>query len=494
MKTFKFIYLLLLAVLFAGCKKFLDLPPKNQRAVESLQDVKSVLAGYLDGVKTKDIKPIVGAFPLFTEQQVMMFEAYSDNIDFQNGLPHYLSTQNIHAKEIFYADMLLWNQYDAPTAIWTKYYEAVGFLNALIDQTATLTDGTPDERDRVMGEMLVHRAFYFFKLLQYFAPYNKADLGIPVYLHSGDEVVGVAMPRKPQAEVYKVITDDLKQALALAERSAPRSNFNVFYNARYINNLLAQVYWFKAESAAKESTDYTNAKQYSTAAVNGVETMIPATTADINLAAQGKMLTYPAFYQTGNTYSGISAIYGSTWDYLGFEPKGIPVAADLLSLFSGNDIRKAAYFNGNNLSSAWPDGVGSGPKYVHFYLFQPEEAYLVLAEAQYRLGETGDCITTLNKFKSFRNAGDANGLSGNQLLQEIVNERRKEFFTAGDKRWLDLKRYGGVTISRTLRFFNKNYQVSAAPNDYHYALPIPLTEIQQNPHIIPNEGWVPIVY
>lgn len=494
MKTFKFIYLLLLAGLFTGCKKYLDLPPKNQRAVETLQDVKSVLAGYLDGVKTKNIKPMVGAFPLFTEQQVMMFEAYSDNIDFPNAMSQYLSTKNLHAKEIFYADMLLWNQYDAPTAIWTKYYEAIGFLNALIDQTATLTDGTQDERDRVMGEMLVHRAFYFFKLLQYFAPYNKAELGIPVYLHSGDEVVGVPMPRKPQAEVYKVITDDLKQALALAERSAPRNSFNVFYNARYINNLLAQVYWFKAESAAKETADYTNAKQYSTVAVDGVETMIPATTADFNLAAQGKNLTYPAFYQTGNTYSGISAIYGSTWDYLGFEPKGIPVTAGLLDLFSSNDIRKAAYFNGDKLSSAWPDGAGFGPKYVHFYLFQPEEAYLVLAEAQFRLGETGDCITTLNKFKSFRNAGDANGLSGNQLLQEIVNERRKEFFTAADKRWLDLKRYGGVTISRTLRFFNKDYQVSAAPDGYQYALPIPLTEIQQNPRIIPNEGWVPIVY
>ena len=112
MKKFLFIYLLFIAALFSGCKKFLDLPPKNQRAVETLQDVKSVLAGYLDGVKTKYVRPVVGAYPIFTDRQVMMFEAFSDNIDFESNMPKYLSTMNLQAKEEFYAHMLLWNPFD----------------------------------------------------------------------------------------------------------------------------------------------------------------------------------------------------------------------------------------------------------------------------------------------------------------------------------------------------------------------------------------------
>ena len=127
-------------------------------------------------------------------------------------------------------------------------------------------------------------------------------------------------------------------------------------------------------------------------------------------------------------------------------------------------------------------------------LFKPEEALLMLAEAQFRLNKPAEAITALNKFKAFRNAGTADGLAGDALLQEIVDERRKEFFGDNDKRWLDLKRFGKKTIARKLFFFRKNFEFTVAPNDYRYALPIPLTEVQENPDIIPNEGWVTIEY
>lgn len=498
MKNFKLIYLVLIGTLFIGCKKFLDLPPKNQRAVSTLQDVKSTLAGYLYGVGTKYQQPIVGPYPLMTARQIMMFEAYSDNIDFEANMSKFVNPQNLHATEEFYANFLLWNpfdKYDVPGEIWNKYYETIGFLNALIDQVGELDDGsTQDERNRVVGEMRVHRAFFFYKLLQYFAPYDKPEMGIPVYLHSGKEVVGVPMPRKSQAEVYSTIVDDLTAALEMVKTSAPKPGFNIFYNERYINNLLAQVYWFKAASAAKEDGDYAKAKNYSQEAIKNVASYIPKTTADIYLVAQGTNLDYPAFYQTGSGYAEVSPIYGSTWDYIGFQPAGVLIKSDLFSLYDDGDIRKTTYFIGNAISNLWPDGAMYGSKYAHYLLFQPEEAYLILAEAQYRLGETGESVNTLNEFKSFRNAGTATGLSGEQLLQEIQNERRKEFFSNSDKRWIDLKRYGSKTINRSLRFFNKDYNVTVQPNDFHYALPIPVTELQENPRLTQNEGWVPILF
>lgn len=497
MKKHTLLYLFFFAALFVGCKKYLDLPPKNQRAVETIEDVKSVFAGYLDGVKTKFVQPIIGPFPLITANQIMMFEAYSDNINFAANMPKFVNPMNMHATEEFYANYLLWNpfdKYDVPGEIWNKYYEVIGFLNALIDQVGQIKDGTTAEKEQLSGEMKVHRAFFFFKLLQYFAPYEKAELGIPVYLHSGDEVVGIPMPRKPQIDVYRVILDDLLSALEAVQRSMPDNSYNVFYNERYINNLLAQVYWFKAESAAKEESDYTNTKKYSQEAVKNVIDRIPKTSAAINLTAQGTNLDYPAFFQTGSMYGEVAAFYGSTWDYIGFQPAGVVVNSDLYELFSDDDIRKASYFTGNAINSMWPDGVLYGPKYAHYYLFQPEEAYLILAEAQYRLGETEPARVTLNQFKGFRNAGNADGLSGERLLEEIINERRKEFFSNSDKRWLDLKRYGNKTITRSLRFFNKDYEVSVEPKGYRYALPIPLSELQENPAIVQNEGWVPIIF
>ena len=494
MKKFPIIYLLLLAASFTSCKKFLDLPPRNERAVESMEDVKSALAGYLDGVGTLNMKPMIGPFPLFMPNQIMMFESYSDNIDFKGGIHNFVHSMNNTNKEIFYANNLLWNEYNAPKDIWSKYYETIGFLNALIETTERLKPADVADKERVLGEMLVHRAFYFFKLNQYFAPYKEADMGIPVYLLTGDQVVGIKMSRKKQSEVYKVITDDLTKALTLINKSAPKKGFNIFYNERYIQNLLAQVYWFKAESGAKEASDYDEAQKYSLAAITGVEAYMPRTTADINEKAQGLLTDYPAFYQKGTDYGEISGMYGSTWDYLGFYPQKIPVTDEFFQLFSDDDIRKDAYFDGQTIRSTWPEGAANGAKNVHYNFFQPENAYLILAESYFRLDKTGEAINTLNKFKSFRNAGTANGLAGDQLLQEIINERRKEFFTDTDKRWLDLKRYGSKTISRDLRFFDKDYTVEVKPNGYQYALPIPIVELQQNPNLTQNPGWVPMVF
>ena len=59
MKKYKLIAVFLLLGCLCSCTKFLDLPAKNERAVQSLDDIKSVLAGYLYGQATG--KPVLDA-------------------------------------------------------------------------------------------------------------------------------------------------------------------------------------------------------------------------------------------------------------------------------------------------------------------------------------------------------------------------------------------------------------------------------------------------
>lgn len=493
-KIFLFYIILAGGLLLHSCKDFLDLPPKNQRAVTTLDDVKSVLAGYLDAFYRTNVSPIVGPSPIVTEAQNMMFEAYADNFDFAANMVQYVNKQNQHANEKFYANKLLFNDTETADNIWGSYYSVIGFLNALIDQCDELKEPDANELKRVKGEMLVHRAYYIFKLQQYFAPMDQEDLGIPLYLHTGKEVLGVEMKRKKSGEVYQVLIEDLKAALASYVEVGPNEGYNRFFNSRYINNLLAQVYWFKGESSARASDDYDQALKYAKAAVDGAEAFIPTTLVGFQNVQKNMDTQYPAAYMQGRMYGGISPIYGSTWDYLGYAPSNLIVAADLLALFDANDIRKAAYFDDNKLAASWPDGASYGSKYVRVHLFTPEEAYLIMAESYYRTNQSELALSTLNKFKGFRGASAKVNLSGQALLDEIINERRKEFFTDTDKRWLDLKRYGLGNISRTLRFFDKNYQVKVEAGDYHYALPIPLSELQENPNMVPNEGWNPIIF
>lgn len=499
----------------SGCRDFLDLPAKNERTATTASDIKTLLGSYLKGIAELRMKPLYGnVMCMVPAGSVVMFESYSDNIDFERALTQtYLQANNYHLKlEQGYADLLLWNNYTAPTQLWTQHYEIIGFLNSLIDQMDEITDATPQQRDQFIGEMRVNRAYYLFKLLEYFGPYNKAEMGIPVYLHTGEGVLGIPMPRKSHAEVYQIILDDLNAALEMLSRTAPLTGYNVLYSNRYIHHLMAQVYWFKAESPAKETSDYENVKTHAEIALEGTEIAIPTTAVDMINAYGGRNPNYPALCQENNSQGAVSPIYGSCYQYLSpgaYGPEDIPLSEEFASLFTPGDLRILAIFNndparaggktgteGRTLNWAWPsDGTTSGSvKRGNICLFKPEEAFLMLAEAQYRLNAPGDAIQTLNRFKNLRNAGTADGLAGEALLQEIINERRKEFFGDSDKRWLDLKRYGNKTVTRSLTFFQKTYDLSVAPNDYRYALPIPLTEVEENPDIVPNEGWVPLEY
>ena len=87
---------------FTGCKKYLDLPPKNQRTVTTVADAKSLLASYLRGVATPLTKPLYGSvMPMAPAVSQLLFEAYSDNIDFETALTQtYLKPNNFHLKEI----------------------------------------------------------------------------------------------------------------------------------------------------------------------------------------------------------------------------------------------------------------------------------------------------------------------------------------------------------------------------------------------------------
>lgn len=479
--------------ILCGCTKFLDLPAKNERTIQNLGDIKSVLAGYLYSQTASNGSSMVGMAPLFNADMVKMFEAYADNIDVNEALRTcYLVDNNSHMEEKEYANLLLFNDFDTPRTIWIEYYETIGFLNALIDEMDGIGYDDQGEYDRILGEMLTNRAYYFFKLLEYFAPYQDGETGIPVYLHTGQQVIGVKMERKTQAEVYRVILDDLTKASALLERSGSKEDFNFMFTFWRLNHILAQVYWFKAGSPVAASDDWANARKYASAAVKGVDEFIPSTTLMLNSTVMGYDSDYPGFYMGVWGYNLVAGIWASGFSYNGNMPLDVPADKALYELFTEDDIRTSCYFSRPGIiNNAWPDGSVYGKKNGRVLLFRPEEAFLILAEAEYYTG--GDALGVLNKFKSFRKAGTFSG-SGEILLEEIHRERRKEFFGDSDKRWLDLKRYGGATLTRNMVFFEKEYHLTVVPNDFRYALPIPLDELQHNNELSQNEGWVQIEF
>ena len=118
------------------------------------------------------------------------------------------------------------------------------------------------------------------------------------------------------------------------------------------------------------------------------------------------------------------------------------------------------------------------------------EAYLNYAEAVTRGGTAVGSYTALSAFNALRIRAGAKLLAATPTLQNIIDERAKEFFFEGYRR-SDLIRfgqYGGSDV--TYKWDWKGGDAAGVNFDVHFNIfPIPSTDIAANPKITQNPGY-----
>lgn len=181
---YKFLIVLLLVAFSMGsCKKYLEVEPKNERALTTLNDVKVVLAGYLKiltpGERTT-YHSTLGDVMFFVPSYWSLFEFSSDNIDFERDYNSYINAYG-PSSQPDEAKLILINNFSIPTAIWVQHYKSIGFFNVLLDALNKAPDGDTLVKQQLRDEMIVCRAMYYYKLLEYFSPYKDGATGIPIY-------------------------------------------------------------------------------------------------------------------------------------------------------------------------------------------------------------------------------------------------------------------------------------------------------------------------
>jgi hypothetical protein len=486
-------YTLFILLCFAGltlgsCKKYLEVEPKSQRAIVTVDDVKTVLAGYLKVIKpgeTVTFHSSVGDVMFFTPSYWSLFEFYSDNIAWKQDYNTYINAGGA-ANAVNPAKLILLNNFSIPTNIWVQHYKSIGFLNVLLDELKE-APGNETVKQQLRNEMLVCRALYYYKLLQYFAPYKEAQTGIPVYTDSKGPFAGIAVPRSSQAEVFKFIIDQLTEALNSSAPTDP--NYNVLYRKVFVNNFLAQVYWYKAESGAKETGDYGLAKKYANDALSGIT--LPATQTEYVNSLNGAY-DYPVYQRYGGSSTFSENTYGLAFGTTAFKPH---IAPDFYALFDANDYRFKTFILANQTISR-PVVTSPNNFTTAYNLFKPEEAYLIKIEATLKDPQNGseaEARSLLNAFRRMR--GVNSDYTGADIKQEIINERRREFLFLNDFRWIDMKRFGIGTTRDNMVMFGKSYTITVQPNGYHFALPIPVDEeLRLNPAMTANPNWNEIIF
>jgi hypothetical protein len=183
-----------------------------------------------------------------------------------------------------------------------------------------------------------------------------------------------------------------------------------------------------------------------------------------------------------------------------FDRSSFNAHPSLINLYDKtNDIRfNTFYFVRNTQGGVDNYGVkkfqGKGTasdNLVNFKVFRTSEMYLIRAEAYAQTSRPAEANQDLSALKTARINGYVHiPLVGQQLLDEIQNERRRELAVEGH-RWFDLKRTTRI-LNRPITGTgnpNPNVKTSLPANSPKWVWPIPEVERRANPDFEQNPGY-----
>lgn len=124
-----------------------------------------------------------------------------------------------------------------------------------------------------------------------------------------------------------------------------------------------------------------------------------------------------------------------------------------------------------------------------FPVFRLADAYLMRAEASFRLGDNASAANDINVIRKRAFGGDAGNITAGQVTADyILDERAREFYYEGQRR-TDLIRFGQFT-NGTYHWQWKGGSFKGVATSEHLNLfPIPGDETASNPNIKQNPGY-----
>ncbi|MFV0536286.1 MAG: RagB/SusD family nutrient uptake outer membrane protein [Dysgonomonas sp.] len=318
------------------------------------------------------------------------------------------------------------------TLSWSLAYRIINNANGVIKYIDAST-GTQDEKNRIKGQAYALRGFMYLHLASSYSFAIDKDpnaVCVPIYTEPSDASTE-GKPAASVSEVYTQSVSDLEEALKLIPENYQRSS-KYKVDTQVVLGLLsrATLYsrnWEKAKTYSEQllaKNDYLMTESEYNAGFNSVDNKEwiwghPQTPDQSNASYQ--------FHYLDVTTNG-SYYYSFNAD---------PYFRDL---FDEGDYRKKMIY--------WATDPGKDPsteafiwmRYAKFkfredftgdiVLMRTSEIYLINAEAKARLNDE-TAITRLNELKTARGAQTVSDLSGQNLVDAIWLERRKELFGEG---------------------------------------------------------------
>ncbi|WP_312078496.1 RagB/SusD family nutrient uptake outer membrane protein [Chryseobacterium sp.] len=437
-----------------GCEKMLEVDmPTNQissdQVFENTQTADAALSGLYAG--------LYDSSPLSGDHTGRFLGVYTDELNF------YPASSNNGMLEAFQNTLIdsnvLVNTY------WTNAYQKVYMCNSIIEGVENSVSLSQNDRNRLKGEAMVIRSILFFYLQQVYG-----DIPYPV---TTNFMINQSIGKTTSAEVLQRIESDLKEA-ALLLLDTYRNTERIFLNRKASQLYLAKVLmtekkWAEAETVLKEIK---NSSLYQFQ--NDITKVFDKSSSHILWQLKPKNPGDPT-KEAGLYYFANAA------------PTSVALSPSMFNAFEASDKRKLNWITAVTVGANTWYRINkykniSNNTSEYSIVLRLEEVYLLLAEALAQQDKIGEALPLINAVK--QRAGVnllTQPMSKESLLNEILSENRKEFFTETGHRFIDLKRNDKL-----------NTLISVKPNwkSFHRVWPIPQKEILLNNNLNPqNEGY-----
>lgn len=445
-------------------------------AIRSEADMRSVLNGVYDQYS---------ASSGFGTDILVFGDLISDNV-FITAQPSDVAYKN--------TGFLNWSQDISDFGMLDDLYNGIVLANTVINN-----ESLPKTVKvlNLIGEARIARAVGYFYAVSFYSPNptsnQNQEYGVPLNL--GNYNPNLQLPRASVAAVYDQIIIDLTTALSTMTNETPANKG--FLSPTAARLLLSRVYLTRGKAG-----DYQKAIDYADQVINAAtpgNTFEPVSKADyykyftaVAVAdTENQPETVWEINMTSNASEnpGINNSLASFYENIGSKKRFL-FTQNFYNNFAATDVRKSLF----NLVAAPtqdnPKGVWTrkyhritdeGPFAQNTKVLRISEVYLNKIEALFKLGNTGQALIELNNFATKRGALPYASVN----IENILNERRKEFFAEG-QRFFDLKR-NNLGFSKPTNCYSIVCSVPA--NDKIFVIPMPQREMNINKNMTQYPGW-----
>lgn len=445
-------------VIFNSCDNFveIDLPSSQLTAPAVFEDMATAEAA-MTSIYSK-----IRDNGLFTGRATglsLVLGNYTDELDY------YGATTTLTNE--FYTNSLNENN-DGMRDLWSNSYNQIYRANAVVEGVENSETLSTTNRNKIKGEALFVRALLHFHLANLFGD-------IP-YITTTNYALNSTVSRKSVDLVYQNIKEDLLLAVDLLSENYSGNN-KTRPNKLTARALLARLNLYNGawEEASNNASAIINASS------------LYVLENDIQNEFQKNSTS--VIWQLSPALSSNNAHEGGTFIFTSGPPPFTALTTALVNSFSSNDLRKTHWIKEvTNGAHSWFHPykykltlAASGTQ-EYSILFRLAEQYLIRAEARANKGDLIGAIEDLNIIRQRAGLPNTTAITADEIVEEVIKERRLEFFTEQGHRFFDLK--------RTNRLSTVLNPVKSGWDENDKFLPIPASEILLNPNLAPqNPGY-----